>query len=163
MPNDGGKGGALAGTAEWFERAVPVPSPKNLQTQMGVHFEEVAEMLDTLVAHNANAAFMLREARLTLKDLAQYLKASDPDVVTIRPESEQDMLDALCDQIVTATGVAHMKSYNLLGAMDEVNASNWSKFVDGQPIFDANMKIQKGPGYFKADLAPFVKDLLLTR
>jgi hypothetical protein len=44
----------------------------------------------------------------------------------------------------------------MVEAMDEVNASNWSKFVDGQPIVDANQKIAKGPGYFKANLSAFV-------
>ena len=41
--------------------------------------------------------------------------------------------------------------------MDEVNDSNFSKFEDGQPIFDANRKIIKGSGYRKPNLEPFLK------
>jgi hypothetical protein len=40
--------------------------------------------------------------------------------------------------------------------MAEVNASNWSKFVDGHPLFDTNQKIQKGPDYVKARLEPYL-------
>ena len=43
----------------------------------------------------------------------------------------------------------------ILDALHEVNRSNWSKFVDGNPVFDENMKIVKGPNYFKPDLSKF--------
>ena len=66
------------------------------------------------------------------------------------------MLDSLCDQIVTATGVAHMFGMDIQGALNEVNRSNWSKFVDGKPVFDINGKIAKPATYSKPDLSAFV-------
>ena len=42
------------------------------------------------------------------------------------------------------------------GALAEVNRSNWSKFVDGAPVFDANGKIAKPATYSKPNLEQFV-------
>jgi hypothetical protein len=63
------------------------------------------------------------------------------------------MLESIADQIVTGIGVAHCAQMDAITACDVVNASNWSKFdADGQPIFNANGKIIKGPGYFPPSL-----------
>jgi predicted HAD superfamily Cof-like phosphohydrolase len=66
------------------------------------------------------------------------------------------LLDSLCDQIVTAVGVAHMFGMDISGALSEVNRSNWSKFVEGKPVFNEHGKIAKGPNYTPPDLARFV-------
>ena len=47
--------------------------------------------------------------------------------------------------------------FDMAGALAEVNKSNWSKFKDGAPVFDGNGKIAKADGYFKPDLAKFLK------
>jgi len=36
----------------WFERAVPEPTDKNRAVQLGVHFEEVSEMLVAIDSHS---------------------------------------------------------------------------------------------------------------
>ena len=41
---------------------------------------------------------------------------------------------------------------SIVEAVGRVNKSNWSKFVNGKPIFDENGKIAKGPDYVKCDL-----------
>ena len=133
----------------WFDLAVPAPSDKNRAVQLGVHFEEFDEMLAAL-----NVPSGLREK---VQTWAHRLKTSvniAPDSLT--PEEKIELLDSLCDQIVTAVGVAHMFGMNIEGALAEVNASNWSKFVDGKPVFNENGKIAKGPNYRKPDLARFV-------
>ena len=131
----------------WFELAVPTPTDKNRAVQLGVHFEEVGEMLQTLPTHHP----CLRD---DLADVANGYKkrheVNGEDVDRI------ELLDALCDQIVTAVGVAHMFGMDIEGALAEVTRSNWSKFVDGKPVFDANGKIAKPPSYSKPDLTPFV-------
>ena len=63
----------------------------------------------------------------------------------------------MCDQIVTAIGVGYMLDFDMVGALTEVNSSNWSKFEDGEPIFDENGKIAKGKDYFKPELAKYIK------
>jgi hypothetical protein len=63
------------------------------------------------------------------------------------------LLDSAADQIVTSVGVGHCAHTNIVKAVDVVNGSNWSKFdKDGQPIFDQNGKILKGPDYKAPDL-----------
>lgn len=131
---------------DWFRAAVPTPTEKNRAVQLGVHFEEVAEMLNSI---GAGAETMVMDS------LAESLKSTSPPSLALIDRKE--MLDALCDQIVTAVGVAHMFGMDIVGALTEVDASNWSKFnEDGKPDFDENGKIKKGPGYFKPALGPFI-------
>lgn len=40
---------------------------------------------------------------------------------------------------------------------NQILRSNLSKFKDGAPVFDENGKIAKADGYFKPDLAKFLK------
>jgi hypothetical protein len=145
----------LSATLAWFDQARPQPTNKQFHTQLGVHFEEVGEMIDEIFPLAGKAEVLLHEARVALKALSAYLKTSE-QAVTIHPENRKDFLDAICDQIVTGTGVAAHAGFPVVEAMDEVNASNWSKFVDGKALVDANGKIMKGPDYFQADLGQFV-------
>lgn len=147
----------LLNTIRWFVRAVPEPETKNVNVQTGVHFEEVGEMLDEMKGTTPEAHKLIREANEAVKALAKYLKTSD-EVLKYEVLSHKKLLDALCDQVVTGTGTAHMWGYDMLKGMDTVNASNFSKFVDGEPVFDANRKVMKGPSYFVADLSPFVQN-----
>lgn len=144
----------LARTLRWFRAAVPNPQPKNQQTQIGIHFEEVAEMVACLRGKDRLTQAMLTQTLVALHGLAVHLKSSKDIVVAVTDPVE--MLDALCDQGVTLAGVSHMEGYDLLGGLNEVNNSNFSKFVDGRPIFDQNMKVQKGPDYFKPALGTYV-------
>ena len=137
----------------WFKKAVPEPKPKNIHTQIGVHFEEVSEMINSLTSKNQDTLGHLDIAEQALIDLATHLKQNN-NVLDIKDEIE--LLDALCDQIVTATGVGYMLGMNLPDALGEVNKSNYSKFVNGEPIFNENLKIMKGPDYFIANVKPFI-------
>jgi predicted HAD superfamily Cof-like phosphohydrolase len=143
----------LGVTHLWFQKAVPEPSIKNQRVQLGVHFEEIAEMLDVLHSSDAGTQFLIAESRNQIRALATRLKKVD---TTIETTDYVMFLDALCDQIVTATGTAYMNGLDILGGMREVNGSNHSKFVNGEAVFDANGKIAKGPDYYEADLSPFI-------
>ena len=134
----------------WFSRALPEPSRKNFNVQVGVHFEEVVEMLDTLEGVDDVTDNAVERARNSLRLLSVLLKQGEGEVTII---SRKDYLDALCDQIVTATGCGHTAGVDVVRGIERVNRSNFSKFdKDGQPIFDANGKITKGPDYVKPDL-----------
>lgn len=134
---------------DWFKLAVPTPTDKNRAVQIGCHFEEVAEMGDAIgaetLAQTAHAT-----AEIYKVDLTEGIPVSATHF------NRQELLDALCDQIVTAVGVAHMFDMDIEGALTEVNRSNWSKFVDGKPTFHANGKIAKPVTYSKPDLTTFV-------
>lgn len=128
----------------WFELAVPTPTDKNRAVQIGCHAEEFAEML-TAMGFTWSAA--------NADSFATYMKVNFPGVLD---PDRLALLDSLADQIVTAVGVAHMFGLDISGALVEVNRSNFSKFVDGKPVFDANGKIAKPATYSKPDLTPFV-------
>lgn len=146
----------LEATKHFFEKAVPSPKEKNIHTQMGCHFEEVREMLDCITALSPEAIRVINQASNALEELANYLKTNNYAVV-VHPHDRAQYLDALCDQIVTAVGCAHMDEMDIVGGMEEVNRSNLSKFDDnGEPIFNENMKVMKGPNYSPADFKQFV-------
>lgn len=145
----------LTQTHQWFELAVPNPTDKNRGVQLGVHFEEVAEMLDTIIGVDSTTAVLIREANEALVRLANHVKAN-PQSILIQETYRKEFLDSVADQIVTATGSAYMFGMNPVDGLAEVNRSNYSKFVDGKPIFNEQGKIVKGPDYFKPDLSRFV-------
>ena len=140
---------------KWFETAKPNPTEKDKATQIGAHFEEVSEMMWALHCNNmANKTHELSEEF--------YISgAINEDILgnfIILPEDwEIELLDSLCDQIITAIGVGHMMGFDMEGALAEVNASNWSKFEDGEPIFNENGKIAKGKDYFRPELSKYIK------
>lgn len=136
---------------DWFKAAKPNPTSKDVLVQFGCHFEEIKEMCNAMNLHCDDVA--LQELRFK-SACAPYLKG----VESIDETQAVEILDSLCDQIVTAIGVGYMMGFDMSGALKEVNLSNWSKFDEnGNPIFNENGKIVKGENYFKPDLAKFVR------
>lgn len=139
---------------KWINKAVPEPNEKNFNTQLGCHAEEFAEMLETLEAHEKYAQHDLDQVKLAVEHLARSLKSGR---IKVKIKDRVEFLDAICDQIVTATGAATFTNMDTDGALNEVVDSLESKFDDdGQPIFDENQKIMKGPNYFKPNLLTFL-------
>ena len=124
-------------------QAVPAPTAKNQTVQVGCHFEEVAEQFAAMGEH------VVAEKMSKIADIYKHADS-------LKPVDRLELLDSLCDQCVTATGTAYMLGMDIQGALNEVNRSNWSKFLDGKPVFDANGKISKPPTYSKPNLTPFV-------
>lgn len=141
----------LTDTVNWFKEAKPEPTDKDKLIQTGCHFEEVCEHLEAMGCEGGELGVMAYELKTYTKE--------QPDSVISEKLSEfnnLDLLDSLADQIVTAVGVAYMMGFDIIGALKEVNASNWSKFVDGKAVTDENGKIIKGSDYFKPELDKFV-------
>lgn len=142
----------------WFEVAVPAPSHHNSCTQLAVHFEEVAEMLTALVqaGNTTQSQEQLSFSQDVVNFIQRQMKAKSIDLDFDKID-RINLLDALCDQIVTAVGVAHMFGMDIEAALLEVGRSNDSKFDEnGSPIFDNQNKIIKGPNYHKPNLSPFI-------
>jgi predicted HAD superfamily Cof-like phosphohydrolase len=139
---------SLKRTKEWFEQAIPEPTIEQACIQIGCHFEEVDEMQQCL----GNS--------YRIDDAANYFKMAPQHEVEILGNFsdgiKEELLDSLVDQIVTAVGVGHMLDMDVLGALEEVNRSNFSKFENGKAVFDENGKITKGKNYSKPNLKPFV-------
>ena len=139
----------------WLETAFPNPTEKDQATQIGVHLEEVAEFMEAIGSHKA-ATILVQDVSDNFKQSPNIYQDADGNAITLPEDFKIQMLDALCDQIVTATSVAHSMGFDIVGAIKEVNASNWSKFEDGKPLYDANGKVIKGKHYFKPNLKPFL-------
>ena len=141
-------------TELWFKRAKPEPTEQNFNVQVGVHFEEFVEMLDTMRFYAPTfPGGTLQGAVMSLRNklhvLAEDLKSGKVQAVV---EDRIEFLDSLADQIVTATGAGYMAGMNVPVALDRVNTSNWSKAVDGEFIFDENGKIKKPASYMPPNL-----------
>jgi len=144
----------------WFEKAVPFPTDVNVASQIGVHVEEIAEMFAPLkeASLNQETSDQLQFFHDVLEHAQKRFKAHQRSFqVEYRHLDRLQLLDALCDQIVTAIGVAHMLEMDIEGALQEVARSNDSKFDrNGEPIFNEYRKIMKGPGYAPPKLEQFV-------
>ena len=135
----------------WFKAAKPEPTDDDVMAQMACHFEEVDEMIDSTNIHPFTNH--LYEVRRNCKQIRDNNLSSD----CISKGDDLELLDSLCDQIVTATGVAYMMGFDIEGALKEVIRSNNSKMVDGKFTFDDNGKIQKPSTFSDPDLTPFIK------
>ena len=93
-----------------------------------------------------------------IDEAATYLKKANEDSVDkyIKDFDDVELLDAVCDQIVTAVGVGYMMGFDVEGALKEVIRSNNSKMVDGKFIFDENGKIAKPESFSEPNLKPFL-------
>ena len=136
---------------EWFKAAKPEPTAKDASVQIGCHYEEVAEMASALwdddIQESAeNTANTYKDTEDCFTYYLEYLTESQRIYV----------LDAICDQIVTAVGVAYMMGMDIEGALAEVNRSNWSKFEGGVPVFNAQGKIAKGAEYTPPELSDYI-------
>ena len=142
----------IGNIVDWFKAAKPEPTKKDICTQLGTHLEEVAEMASAINANNLSDI---------IDEAATYLKQANEKGVDkyIKDFNNLDLLDAICDQIVTAVGVGYMMGFDVEGALKEVIRSNNSKMVDGKFIFDDNGKIMKPDSYSKPDLTPFISTM----
>ena len=110
-------------------------------------------MLDALSNTDPELATKMGFLRDAIDHVGNLLKKDGGVVV----KSRIDLLDSLADQIVTATGVGTFLGMDVPGALSEVNRSNYSKFdEDGNPIFNENQKVMKGPHYTKPNLKPYI-------
>ena len=133
---------------QWFEKAKPNPSIEDVSVQIGCHYEEVAEMAASISDNETNKL---------MDEAAEYFKNLNAHLGGLSASRKVELLDALCDQIVTAIGIAHMMGMDIEGALNEVNNSNYSKFDEnGYPIFNEQGKIAKGPDYLPPRLEAFI-------
>jgi hypothetical protein len=143
-------------TAAWLKACGKEPlNPAHLSVQIGVHFEEIVELLECIetdcVEDNHSLECIADDMRL----IATSLKKATTQAF-IKTGREVDALDALCDTEVTGNGIAYLSGFDKNGADKEVLASNESKLVNGKPVLMPGGKIGKGPNYKAPDLSGFV-------
>jgi len=134
----------------WHSRARPNPTEQNFNVQLGCHLEEIVEMIEALRFSHKNGTGVEMPGKNSmiyqqLKDFSDGLKSGR---ITASIANCRDMVDSLADQVVTAVGVGHCANMDISRAINIVNTSNWSKFSpEGQPYFDQDGKVLKGPNY----------------
>ena len=137
---------------EWFKAAKPNPSTADVCVQIGCHYEEVSEMGAALC--DDDVACELADTALLYKMNPKWYIGA---IEELSADARVELLDALCDQIVTAVGVAYMMGMDIEGALAEVNRSNWSKFKGGfVPVFDEHGKIVKCAEYTPPELSDYI-------
>lgn len=136
---------------EWFKAAKPNPSTADACVQIGCHYEEVSEMGAALC--DDDVACELADTALLYKMNHNWYTGA---IEELSADARVELLDALCDQIVTAVGVAYMMGMDIEGALAEVNRSNWSKFEGGVPVFNEQGKIAKGVEYTPPELSDYI-------
>ncbi|HFC8542677.1 TPA: hypothetical protein ACFP4Q_000791 [Neisseria weaveri] len=144
----------ISAIKEWFDVAIPTPEKHNQSVQIGCHFEEVAEMTDAIM-RGSNLCNSLTNHANNFKN-CHPLNIQTAKLIAESKTRKTALLDALCDQIVTAVGIAHMFGIDIHGALAEVNRSNYSKFENGRPVFNESGKIKKGENYTPPELEQFV-------
>ena len=133
----------------WHERARPEPTPRDFDVQLGCHIEEFSEMI-TALELNWDDNEELGYAMDILDEFADKLKSGAKSMSAV---NRKELLDALADQIVTAVGVGVCAKMDMKAAVQEVNASNWSKFnYKGYPEFNEHGKVKKGANYRQPNL-----------
>lgn len=142
----------IGNIVDWFKAAKPEPTHDDVIAQVACHLEEVDEFIDSMDIHPFTEH--LEEVRRNCKKIRDKGHSDK----SIENSDHLEMLDALADQIVTATGVAYMMGFDVEGALKEVIRSNNSKMVDGKFIFDENGKIAKPESFSEPNLKPFLGD-----
>ena len=138
---------------KWFQDAKPNPTIEDACVQIGCGYEETAERArelgDTLVGFESHGvAFEYKSKN------KEYLNG----IKSLSDKSKTELLDSQCDEIVTRIGEAYMLGFDIIGALNEVIASNDSKRMpDGSFPLDENGKITKeSPNFFSPDLSKFI-------
>lgn len=143
-------------TADWLVAAGKRPgNPDHLSVQVGVHLEEVCELLDEiLIVGSPGDNDALATASTRIKGIAHRLKQG---ATGIRIKDRVDFLDALCDGEVTGNGVAFLAQMNKIEGDRRVLFSNESKLnEDGTAVILPGGKIGKSDRYVK----PYLVDLV---
>lgn len=141
----------LQKTKEWFEQAIPNPTIEQTCVQIGCAYEETAELAKTLNCGRLSSE--LSNYSKAYKSKNEYITN---ELMLMDAETAIQMLDDIVDEIVTRVGIAHMMGFDIVGALEEVNRSNFSKFEDGKPVFNSNGKITKGKNYTPPQLEDFI-------
>ena len=141
----------IGNIVDWFKAAKPEPTKRDALIQQGCHLEEVVEHLASMEVEIEGLEELSYDLKANTKN--QTDDSIEDVMITI---NELELLDAICDQIVTAVGVGYMMGFDVEGALKEVIRSNNSKMVGGKFIFDENGKIAKPKSFSEPNLKPYL-------
>lgn len=142
--------GVRISTDEWFAvvLANDAPDTDRFPVQLGCHLEEVVEMLQEVYVADYDVNLALEEACLELTKAAEALKAGRQEVSV---DNSGAFNDSVLDQRVTGTGLMRMLGVDVAEDVARVDVANFTKFVDGKPLYKEGGKIAKGPNFWNPE------------
>ena len=97
---------------------------------------------------NIGTAKNLLRFNLMKEENEEYLEAANANDLVVVADALGDMMYILCGTILS-----HGMQHIIEEVFEEIQASNMSKLeADGKPIYRADGKVLKGPGYFKPNI-----------
>lgn len=142
--------GVRISTDEWFAvvLANDAPGTDRFPVQLGCHLEEVVEMLQEVYVADSDVNSALEEAIASLTKAAEALKSGRQEVAVGNPEAFED---SLLDQLVTGTGLLKMRGADVAESVARVDVANFTKFVEGKPVYKDGGKVGKGPNFWNPE------------
>ena len=142
--------GVRISTDEWFAvvLANDAPGTDRFPVQLGCHLEEVVEMLQEVYVADYDVNSALEEACIELTKAAEALKAGRQEVSV---DNSGAFNDSVLDQRVTGTGLLKMMGVDVAEHVARVDVANFTKFVDGKPLYKEGGKIAKGPNFWNPE------------
>jgi predicted HAD superfamily Cof-like phosphohydrolase len=137
-------------TDEWFEVVLKndPPGMDRFHVQLGNHVEEVAEMLQEVYLPTDELNQVVEEACAHLTVIAKALKSGNVQATVDRPKKFED---SLLDQLVTGKGLLKMRGADIAESVARVDVANFTKFVDGKPVYQPGGKVGKGPNFWNPE------------
>ena len=141
--------GVLIATDEWFAVVLEndAPGTDRFPIQMGCHLEEVVEMLVELELEDE----LRQEVETAVASLTKVADALKTAQVEVGTKNEVAFCDSLLDQRVTGTGLLKMQGVDVAETVARVDVANFTKFVDGKPLYKEGGKIAKGPDFWNPE------------
>ena len=142
--------GVRVSTDEWFAvvLANDAPGTDRFPVQLGCHLEEVVEMLQEVYVDDSDVNSALEGAIANLTKAAEALKSGQQEVAVDRAEAFED---SLLDQRVTGTGLLKMRGADVAESVARVDVANFTKFVEGKPVYKDGGKVGKGPNFWNPE------------
>ena len=141
--------GVRISTDEWFAvvLANDAPGTDRFPVQLGCHLEEVVEMLEMIDTCSCVDP-RISDAAATLEGVAEELKSGRFQVKLVDDAAFED---SLLDQLVTGTGLLKMRGADVAESVARVDVANFTKFVDGKPVYKEGGKVGKGPNFWNPE------------
>ena len=141
--------GVRISTDEWFAvvLANDAPGTDRFPIQAGCHLEEIIEMLVELELEDE----LQQEVETAVASLTKVADALKSGQVEVGTKNEVAFNDSILDQRVTGTGLLKMQGVDVAETVARVDVANFTKFVDGKPVYKDGGKVGKGPNFWNPE------------
>ena len=154
------KAPALDQIITWFDKTSPHSNEDHTHKQLAKHLEKISGMLVSLkgVGRDYNTREQLSLSADVMSHVQRQIKAGHNGIeLVLKDIDTAELLQSLCNQIISSIGVAHALNLDIVGALSELAECNISRFdEEGNPIFNEQMNLVNGPDFTAPDLTPYI-------